>query len=314
MLSQVEEYSSVNTFLHQVLIGHITLQSRSMSKLIEEIKHANELNPVKTDTVNVASTKEVKKEEQRNEKGCDEGKKKEDKPAEVVQSDNTTAEKVVDNKTPEKVTDEGVKEDKAKESSQSPTTGEEKMDVDETAKEKVNDDVAMENETSSTKNGDDIKESTDSNLTNGDAKDTAMEIAGDSNDVSKIENDAHKGTNGVIAQSDASAITLSKDAKTSDIAVDTTPTSDVTKEAGKNGDEKSVSIEKPNEVKLEPKVIDGVTLPKFMFNIADGGFTELHVLWEAEEKRKLDNIWWRYHDYWLLAGVVVYLFVYKKLH
>ncbi|XP_057304729.1 chromodomain-helicase-DNA-binding protein 5-like isoform X2 [Hydractinia symbiolongicarpus] len=303
---KVEEYSSVNTFLHQVLIGHITLQSRSMSKLIEEIKHANELNPVKTDTVNVASPKEVKKEEQKNEKDCDDGKKKEDKPTEVVQSDNTTAEKVVDNKTPEKVTEEGVTEDKAKESSQSSATEEEKMDVDETAKEKVNDDVAMENETPSTKNGDDIKELTDSNLTNGDAKDTAMEIAGDSNDVSKTENDAHKGTNGVIAQSDASADALSKDAKTSDIGVDATPTCDVTKEAGKNEVEKSLSVEKPKEVKLEPRVIDGVTLPKFMFNIADGGFTELHVLWEAEEKRKLDNIWWRYHDYWLLAGVVVH--------
>ena len=51
-----------------------------------------------------------------------------------------------------------------------------------------------------------------------------------------------------------------------------------------------------------------IRLPKFMFNIADGGFTELHVLWEAEEKRKYDNIWWRYHDYWLLCGVVVYPF------
>ncbi len=53
---------------------------------------------------------------------------------------------------------------------------------------------------------------------------------------------------------------------------------------------------------------------KFMFNIADGGFTELHVLWEAEEKRKYDNIWWRYHDYWLLVGVVVYPFMYKIQH
>ena len=56
----------------------------------------------------------------------------------------------------------------------------------------------------------------------------------------------------------------------------------------------------------EPRIVDGVELQKFMFNITDGGFTELHVLWEAEEKRKLDNIWWRYHDYWLLAGVVVH--------
>lgn len=66
----------------------------------------------------------------------------------------------------------------------------------------------------------------------------------------------------------------------------------------------------PVEEKVKPQccVVDGVTLPLFMFNIADGGFTELHVLWEAEEKRKIDNIWWRYHDYWLLAGVVVYPF------
>lgn len=47
---------------------------------------------------------------------------------------------------------------------------------------------------------------------------------------------------------------------------------------------------------------------KFMFNIEDGGFTELHTLWEVEEKRKCDDIWWRKHDYWLLAGVVTYPF------
>ena len=66
---------------------------------------------------------------------------------------------------------------------------------------------------------------------------------------------------------------------------------------------------KKQMISPQPRVIDGITLPKFMFNIADGGFTELHVLWEAEEKRKEDNIWWRFHDYWLLAGVVVYLFI-----
>ena len=69
------------------------------------------------------------------------------------------------------------------------------------------------------------------------------------------------------------------------------------------------SEEKPALTSPPPRIIDGITLPKFMFNIADGGFTELHVLWEAEEKRKFDNIWWRYHDYWLLSGVVVYLFM-----
>ena len=62
--------------------------------------------------------------------------------------------------------------------------------------------------------------------------------------------------------------------------------------------------------KSEAEITSPQQIPKFMFNIADGGFTELHVLWEAEEKRKLDNIWWRFHDYWLLAGVVVYPLTY----
>ncbi|XP_039299734.1 chromodomain-helicase-DNA-binding protein Mi-2 homolog isoform X2 [Nilaparvata lugens] len=47
---------------------------------------------------------------------------------------------------------------------------------------------------------------------------------------------------------------------------------------------------------------------KFMFNIADGGFTELHTLWLNEEKAAVPGrdyeIWHRRHDYWLLAGIV----------
>ncbi|XP_025025275.1 chromodomain-helicase-DNA-binding protein 5 [Python bivittatus] len=50
---------------------------------------------------------------------------------------------------------------------------------------------------------------------------------------------------------------------------------------------------------------------RFMFNIADGGFTELHTLWQNEEKAavssgKVYDIWHRRHDYWLLAGIVTH--------
>ncbi|KAF7662317.1 hypothetical protein LDENG_00238960 [Lucifuga dentata] len=50
---------------------------------------------------------------------------------------------------------------------------------------------------------------------------------------------------------------------------------------------------------------------KFMFNIADGGFTELHTLWQTEERAalssgKMYDIWHRRHDYWLLAGIVTH--------
>jgi hypothetical protein len=45
---------------------------------------------------------------------------------------------------------------------------------------------------------------------------------------------------------------------------------------------------------------------RFMFNIADGGFTELHTLWQNEERAAVPGrefeIWHRRHDYWLLAG------------
>jgi len=46
---------------------------------------------------------------------------------------------------------------------------------------------------------------------------------------------------------------------------------------------------------------------KFMFNIADGGFTELHNLWANEKTRGFSpQIWGRHHDYWLLKGLVTY--------
>lgn len=49
---------------------------------------------------------------------------------------------------------------------------------------------------------------------------------------------------------------------------------------------------------------------KFMFNIADGGFTELHTLWQNEQRAlqpgKEHEVWHRRHDYWLLAGIVTH--------
>ncbi|XP_078526362.1 chromodomain-helicase-DNA-binding protein 3 isoform X4 [Lissotriton helveticus] len=70
-------------------------------------------------------------------------------------------------------------------------------------------------------------------------------------------------------------------------------------------------------LKDESKVINGrkddsrLERPRFMFNIADGGFTELHTLWQNEERAaissgKVNEIWHRRHDYWLLAGIVLH--------
>lgn len=66
-------------------------------------------------------------------------------------------------------------------------------------------------------------------------------------------------------------------------------------------DDDDKKVNKPKESPAERK---------FMFNIADGGFTELHTLWLNEEKvavpNRVYNIWHRRHDYWLLAGTVAH--------
>lgn len=63
-----------------------------------------------------------------------------------------------------------------------------------------------------------------------------------------------------------------------------------------------------DEEKKKPK--ESPAERKFMFNISDGGFTELHTLWLNEEKvavpNRVYNIWHRRHDYWLLAGTVAH--------
>ncbi|XP_011300303.1 chromodomain-helicase-DNA-binding protein Mi-2 homolog [Fopius arisanus] len=75
-------------------------------------------------------------------------------------------------------------------------------------------------------------------------------------------------------------------------------------DADKKDDKDSKEKEtKDTEVEIKPK-------RKFMFNIADGGFTELHTLWLNEEKAAVPGreyeIWHRRHDYWLLAGIVTH--------
>jgi len=66
--------------------------------------------------------------------------------------------------------------------------------------------------------------------------------------------------------------------------------------------------EDKDDKKKEEKKDDDVKELMFKFNIADGGFTELHTLWQNEEKAAVPGreyeIWHRRHDYWLLSGIV----------
>lgn len=106
----------------------------------------------------------------------------------------------------------------------------------------------------------------------------------------------------------------------------TEETSDTNKEAKEELKKDSEDTEKKEDKKEEDddvvivpedkKKTDGADVVeepgkrRFMFNIADGGFTELHTLWLNEEKAATPGreyeIWHRRHDYWLLAGIVTH--------
>ena len=83
------------------------------------------------------------------------------------------------------------------------------------------------------------------------------------------------------------------------------------KEASKGGED-ATKKEQPatgeDATKKEQPAAVEETPKKFMFNIADGGFTELHTLWQNEQRALQPNhefeVWHRRHDYWLLAGIV----------
>nr|CAD2191886.1 unnamed protein product [Meloidogyne enterolobii] len=85
---------------------------------------------------------------------------------------------------------------------------------------------------------------------------------------------------------------------TQTIAADSSP-----KKADVDKDEEKKNEEETEQKSKEPR-------PKIMFNIADGGFTELHTLWLNEENvavpGKEYEIWNRRHDYWLLCGIVMH--------
>uniref|UniRef100_A0A493TZQ9 CHD C-terminal 2 domain-containing protein n=1 Tax=Anas platyrhynchos platyrhynchos TaxID=8840 RepID=A0A493TZQ9_ANAPP len=96
---------------------------------------------------------------------------------------------------------------------------------------------------------------------------------------------------------------------------DEKPPEEEPKERPGDPDPKREEVKAEKEPKLEPRANgrreDKAEKPRFMFNIADGGFTELHTLWQNEERAavssgKLNEIWHRRHDYWLLAGIVLH--------
>lgn len=122
----------------------------------------------------------------------------------------------------------------------------------------------------------------------------------DKSESEKVEEEAatSAGSSSDAGKSESAAVGESKvtDSK-SEVVADEAEKEE--KAAIANGD--AANEQGNQEEKKEPEK------RRFMFNIADGGFTELHTLWQNEEKAasgRENEIWHRRHDYWLLAGIV----------
>ncbi|XP_031145674.1 chromodomain-helicase-DNA-binding protein 3 isoform X3 [Sander lucioperca] len=94
-------------------------------------------------------------------------------------------------------------------------------------------------------------------------------------------------------------------------AKDKTEVSDVKKEEVKGEKDAGKEVRAAREDAPKGNGRPPIERPRFMFNIADGGFTELHTLWQNEERAaissgKMNEIWHRRHDFWLLAGIVIH--------
>ncbi|XP_074554981.1 chromodomain-helicase-DNA-binding protein 3 isoform X2 [Halichoeres trimaculatus] len=97
-------------------------------------------------------------------------------------------------------------------------------------------------------------------------------------------------------------------------AKDKSEAADVKKEEVKGEKDAGKEVKPAKEEMPVPAKGNGkahIERPRFMFNIADGGFTELHTLWQNEERAaissgKMNEIWHRRHDFWLLAGIVIH--------
>ncbi|XP_066911580.1 chromodomain-helicase-DNA-binding protein Mi-2 homolog isoform X1 [Clytia hemisphaerica] len=298
---KVEEYSSINTFLQNVLQQHISDHPPSLEKLADEIRNANHDPEDKSKKLEEASnaTNEEKDGDKENAK---EGDKEN-----VKEGDKNIDGKKKDEEPPEEKSEKAVVKDEKEETGEKEEGGE-KKEKKESEEAKA---MEVDGEEKKTPKENGIKEATSEKMDVDESPVDSKANGEEKVNGEKVASELKKEVNG------STETTETKDVKPENTA--TTPKTETpTTEAPK-----AETIHKPDGIPKtegaqpgtapvpvmkapEARVVNDVTLPLFMFNIADGGFTELHVLWEAEEKRKIDNIWWRYHDYWLLAGVVVH--------
>ncbi|XP_047453618.1 chromodomain-helicase-DNA-binding protein 3 isoform X3 [Mugil cephalus] len=137
------------------------------------------------------------------------------------------------------------------------------------------------------------------------AQEESKEEAKQPSKQEEVKEERSEGEKAGGEKEEASAATEATDAK------EKTEVTDVKKEEVKGEKDAGKEVKAAKEEAPKGNGKPPTERPRFMFNIADGGFTELHTLWQNEERAaissgKMNEIWHRRHDFWLLAGIVIH--------
>lgn len=254
-----------------------------------------------------AKPEEIKEKDPLEEKDGDETVKEkaleEASVTELADPDGVTEKKVAEEKTVEEPIDVPDKEEK--EASTVEETKERKMSVDEETGEVENvktEEMEVQNAEKVDKPVNvekvDIVEKVEEEEKEKEKDNDVVEIKDDKDKVIEVKDESEdKDDKDVVIISDKPSKDDKKDASDDDDVV-------LVKDDDSDMKKPDTKQEEEDALKLEIKK------RKFMFNIADGGFTELHTLWLNEERAAAPGreyeIWHRRHDYWLLAGIVTH--------
>ncbi|XP_052102889.1 chromodomain-helicase-DNA-binding protein Mi-2 homolog isoform X6 [Mytilus californianus] len=310
---KVQEFEAIN--------GDYSMPYLKANDAVEKLKKEKNSSASASAAASPAPASEVKEEktevkEEKTEEADNEGKKEEGNEKEGEEKNVETDEKKEESEEKkddieEKKDESDEKKDSTKENEDSneekKESSEEKMEVDEKkdeekkdveVKEEVKEKEAEEKE-ETPKEEEKKEEQMETEKTEGEEKKSEEEESNEEKKETTEEN--QEKTKETEEEKETKEDKESKEEGKENVSEDVKEE----KKEVKEEDESEEKEKKPEDIKKAEE-----NNQKFMFNIADGGFTELHTLWTNEQRAlqpgREHEVWHRRHDYWLLAGIVTH--------
>lgn len=276
----------------------------------KDIKEESTEEPKSTEDKEVKVEGEDKKEEKKEKKSEETGEKKE----EESKKEEEVKEEEIEEVKKEKDTEENKPEEEAAKVDEEAVEAKaevkkevEPMEEDKPAEVKEEKEEEKKTEEVEAEEKEEEKETNEKKDVKEEAKGSTEEEKPKEEEEMEVDGDKKK-ENGDVKEEEKKSDEVKVEGEVKEEDKDKTPS---------KPEEESEEMKKKREEGLKACLAAGIGTEsdktirrKFMFNIADGGFTELHTLWTNEEKAAVPGreyeIWHRRHDYWLLAGIVTH--------